>query len=274
MRTLLLAATALVGVSAANANPATPAAPAGRYFLLTCTSPRGAGAETWTLGFDQKDGHAEFTQDGHPESGRWGYYTPAATTLTALVGDPKMPMNLAMVDEGDHARLTWVIDRKSGVMECRSPSISDVRPAVWHDQTTAPIAPIASPPVATPLGSAPLTFTGMGANVAVSVGTMPVTMVVDTGAQTITVTETVANWLVSNGQATKETGDKYTLAGGGQKEFESVEINTINVAGHELHKVHANVVPDGATMLLGLPILAQLTPKVAIDFTNAMMTFN
>ena len=69
MRTLLLAATALIGVSAANANPptaapATAAPLAGRYYLLTCTATNGVehgrGHETWTLGLDGISRHAEF----------------------------------------------------------------------------------------------------------------------------------------------------------------------------------------------------------------------
>ena len=71
MRTLLLAATALIGVSAAHANPVTPGPysaqpvakePVGRYFTLSCTlsataTKDGASAtatEKWTLGLDFK----------------------------------------------------------------------------------------------------------------------------------------------------------------------------------------------------------------------------
>jgi hypothetical protein len=279
MRTLLLAATALIGVSAANANPATLSPSAGRYLLLTCTSTdKGASTEKWTLGFDSKDGHAEFWDNEHPEGGRWGYYTPAATTLTALVGDPKQPMQLAVVEMGEHGRLTWVLGLKSGIMDCRDPNFSDVRPTVWHDPTTAPAQPVvASAPVTTAppaLSSAPLTYDNAGAKVAVSLGTMPVTMVVDTGAIGMTVTETVANWLVSNGQATNAPSEKKILADGAEKEFKAIDINTLNVAGHEVHKVRAGITPDGVAMLLGLPILAQLAPKVAFDFANATLLFN
>ena len=270
MRTLLLAATALIGVSAANANPATLS---GRFFVDTCTT----GPETWTLAFDQKDGHTELSLDGHPDNDRWGIYTPAATTLTAVVGDPKSPMNFAMVDLGDHSELTWVHGDKSGKMTCHVANVSDVQPTVWHD-LTAPVAapPVATAPaaVATSLASAPLTYDNHGMNVAVSLGTMPVTMVVDTGAIGMTVTETVANWLVSNGQATNAPSEKHALADGAEKEFKAIDINTLNVAGHEVHKVRAGITPDGVAMLLGLPILAQLSPKVAFDFANAKLMFN
>jgi gag-polyprotein putative aspartyl protease len=282
MRTLLLAATALIGVSAAHANPPTPA-PVGRYFTLSCTM-NATATEKWTLGLDIKDGHAEFSADGNPDSARWGYFTQAETTMTGLVGDPKAPMNLAMIETNDGGRLTWVQGGKSGVMDCRNPSFSDVRPTVWHDPVTAPAAkptvfdpqvkPTASP-VAAPLGSASLTYDNRGMNVAVSLGTMPVTMVIDTGAIGMTVTETVANWLVSNGQATNGPNEKHALADGVEKDFKTIDIGTLNVAGHEIHNVRAGVSPDSASMLLGLPILAQLAPKgVAFDFANAKVTFN
>ena len=99
-------------------------------------------------------------------------------------------------------------------------------------------------------------------------------MVIDTVAIGMTVTETVANWLVSNGQATNAPSEKKALADGSPREFRSIDINTLNIAGREIHKVRAGVVPDGTSMLLGLPILAQLTTKVAIDFPNAKLTFN
>jgi gag-polyprotein putative aspartyl protease len=97
-----------------------------------------------------------------------------------------------------------------------------------------------------------VTFDNQGANVAVSLGTMPVTMVVDTGAIGMTVTETVANWLVAKYHATNAPSEKHVLAGGVEKEFKSVDIDTLNIAGHEIHKVRAGVVPDGTSMLLGL----------------------
>jgi predicted aspartyl protease len=216
-------------------------------------------------------------QDDKPETARWGAFTPSKATLTAVVGDPKTPMNLAMViNSGDHNLLTWVVDRKSGTMICRDPNVSDVQPAVWHDETNpapAPAQPAAAAPTAAPLASAALTFDNQGANVAVSLGTMPVTMVVDTGAYGMTVTETVAAWLLSNGHATSAPAEKKVLANGETKEFKSVDIDTLNIAGREIHKVRAGIVPDGAGMLLGLPILAQLSSKVSFDFTNAKLTF-
>jgi hypothetical protein len=212
MRTLLLAATALIGVSAAHANPATPAKPAGRYVHLTCSYASTAGQETWNLGFDVIDGHIELAREGKPETARWGGYTSGATTFTALIGDPQSPMNLAMVNFKDYGGLTWVEKGRYGVMNCTAGAdvVSNVRPAIWHDPETAPAAqpaaaaqpapqpaaaPAAAPAPAASLSSAPLTFDNQGMNVAVSLGTMPVTMVIDTGAIGMTVSQTVTRQL-------------------------------------------------------------------------------
>jgi predicted aspartyl protease len=43
-----------------------------------------------------------------------------------------------------------------------------------------------------------------------SVGTMPITALIDTGATGMTVSETIANWLVANGQATNGSTDHAT----------------------------------------------------------------
>jgi hypothetical protein len=68
-------------------------------------------------------------------------------------------------------------------------------------------------------------------------------MVIDTGAIGMTVTETVANWLVSNGQATNAPSEKKALADGSPREFRSIDINTLNIAGREIHKVRAGCRP-------------------------------
>ena len=220
----------------------------------------------WTLTTDTHSDKSSFWQNIANSGVREGTYmvTEGYTIVRFYDGW----MRIAPTGAGD-----WNLGKLSGTITCLDKSAPVVANAPAPTAVPPVVAP--APAVATALGSVPISFNGMGAEVAVSVGTMPVTMVVDTGAQTLTVTETVANWLLSNGQATRgTTSDKFKVAGGEQKEFKSVEINTINVAGHELHKVHANVVPDGASMLLGLPILAGLTPKIAIDFTNATMTFN
>ena len=119
----------------------------------------------------------------------------------------------------------------------------------------------------------PITFSKGGAYVAVSIGTMPATMLVDTGATGMTVSETIANWLVANGQATNGSTDHATLAGGVQKDFRGIDIGSVSVGGHVVRNVHAGVVPDGADMLLGLGVLAEVSPKFAINVATSTLDF-
>jgi gag-polyprotein putative aspartyl protease len=286
MRTLLLAATAVIGVSAAHANPVTPGPysaqpvakePVGRYLTLNCTL---SATEKWTLSFDVNDGHAEFSADGNPETARWGYFTPGPTTATALVGDPKAPMNLAVVfTKGQTARLTWVQGGKSGVMDCRYPAMSDVQPAIWHDPATKPVAkptvfdPQVKPAAASVATSLPLTFSGAGALTAIMVGSTPVTMLVDTGANTMSINESVASTLLANHEATEGEPIKVTFADGSVKNERTIQINTVTVAGHAVHNVRAGVEADNAVMLLSFDVLAQVGPKFAIDTANAKLSF-
>jgi hypothetical protein len=230
--------------------------------VFVAAAPIGAHANTYAC----NDTHSDWTltTDAHSDKSSFWINTPNSSVRegTYMVSEGftivKFPdgwLRIGSTGTGD-----WTIGKTSGEITC-------------IDKTAPAVAP-AAPAVTAALSSAPLTFDNGGAKVAVSLGTMPVTVIIDTGSQTLTVTETVANWLIGNGQATNAPNEKYTLANGEMKEFKSVEINTLNLAGHELHKVHANIVPDGTNMLLGLPILAGLSPKVSFDFPNAKLMFN
>jgi predicted aspartyl protease len=138
--------------------------------------------------------------------------------------------------------------------------------------TPAP-APTYAPAPAT-MDRVPITFGKGGAYVAVSIGTMAANMLVDTGATGMTVSETIANWLVANGQATIGSTDHATLAGGVQKDFRGIDIGSVTVGGHVVRNVHAGVVPDGADMLLGLGVLAQVSPKFTVNVPTSTLDFN
>jgi clan AA aspartic protease (TIGR02281 family) len=246
--------------------PAPKPTPGGRYFIDRCSNSANA-ADTWSLGFDTKLGEVEFWPDAHPDSVRWGPIGGhSKTTFTAVIGDPKAPMNLAYVDLAAGGRLTWVDGLKSGIMTCKGVSESDARPAVWHDlDAPAAVAPDVKP------SSLPLLFARGGAYVAVSIGTTAANMLVDTGATDMTVSESIANSLIASGQATEQKASEMVLAGGAKKSFRHVAINTVTVGGHEVKNVEAAVTPDGSDMLLGLGVLAQLAPKFGINVANSTL---
>ena len=136
-----------------------------------------------------------------------------------------------------------------------------------------PVVASTPTPTSSTIDKVPITFSKGGAYVAVSIGTMPATMLVDTGATGMTVSETIANWLVANGQATNGSTDHATLAGGVQKDFRGIDIGSVSVGGHVVRNVHAGVVPDGADMLLGLGVLAGVSPQFAINVATSTLDF-
>jgi predicted aspartyl protease len=147
-------------------------------------------------------------------------------------------------------------------------------PVVASTPAPAPaVTTILPAPTSSAIDKVPITFSKGGAYVAVSIGTMPATMLVDTGATGMTVSETIANWLVANGQATNGSTDHTTLAGGVQKDIRGIDIGSVSVGGHVVRNVHAGVVPDGADMLLGLRVLAEVSPKFTINVATSTLDF-
>jgi hypothetical protein len=120
----------------------------------------------------------------------------------------------------------------------------------------------------------PITFGNSGAYIAVSIGTTAATMLVDTGATGMTVSESIANQLIASGQATSAPAETVGLAGGVKQEFRQVNISSVTVGGHVVTNVHARVVPDGADMLLGLGVLAKVSGKFAINVANSTLDFD
>jgi predicted aspartyl protease len=99
-------------------------------------------------------------------------------------------------------------------------------------------------------------------------------MLVDTGATGMTVSESIADSLIANGQATEAAAEMVGLAGGVKREFRQVDISSVTVGGHVVTNVHAGVVPDGSDMLLGLGVLAKVSGKFAINVANSTLDFD
>jgi clan AA aspartic protease (TIGR02281 family) len=150
-----------------------------------------------------------------------------------------------------------------------SPPTGGARPPVVA--TNAAPAPTYTSPASMRL---PITFGHSGAYVAVSIGTTAATMLVDTGATGMTISESIADQLIASGQATSAPSETVTLAGGVKQEFRQVNISSVTVGGHVVNNVHAGVTPDGSDMLLGLSVLAQVAPKFAINVANSTLDFD
>jgi predicted aspartyl protease len=150
--------------------------------------------------------------------------------------------------------------------------------------SSAPVvaqSPLVSTPVtaqvAAPQASdrVPFTYAGGEIHVPVALSGYPVTMVVDTGATIMTVSETVANSLVNNGRASF-TGNvaTVTLADNSTRSEREISINSLTVGNHTIQHVIAHVAPDGSEMLLGHLVLARLAPKFGINVASSTLEFN
>jgi Aspartyl protease len=96
--------------------------------------------------------------------------------------------------------------------------------------------PPASPPVVTAYGPAasdrvPVSVINNQAHIAVSLGSLPVPMLVDTGCTYMTVTESIADQLLASGQATRAEDGQSTLADGSTHTQASIIINNMTVGG-------------------------------------------
>lgn len=250
LRRLLLSAVAIAAVSPALA---------AQYHINRCASIQ--GNDTWMLAFDQRNNKVNFWREDEDHGVHFGLYTVETNgDVTMEVGD-KPAVHITMHPSGFTA---WRSGNSKGTMNCVYADDTDIQPVRWYDPSQPVVASAPAPSVSLPtyctevngvaqcdyvsgnapavttivpaptswtIDKVPITFGKGGAYVAVSIGTMPATMLVDTGATGMTVSETIADWLVANGQATNGSIDHATLAGGVQKDFRGIDIDSVSIAG-------------------------------------------
>ena len=117
----------------------------------------------------------------------------------------------------------------------------------------------------------PITINDRRARVPVSVGGMAITMLIDTGATSMVLTQSVADRLVSSEQATEGPPTVVTYADGRTANGRSIDVATVTIGGHVLHHVHAGVENDGAEPLLGFDALSHITGKFAINTNTSTL---
>jgi hypothetical protein len=276
----LLSATAL---SAAHAAPVIPD-PSAPYWVDYC-SPIGVyPTDDWDLGFDQTRGLAEFVRTSDAVLNRGVKYGPY--TIHDAIADITVGKDNMRITVGGDGKLAWSIGDRHGEMNCHQ--MTNLKPSWWvepaptvYDPQVKP-APTVAPAPATddPQGKpspehVPFLYAQGGLNVAASLGGYPATMVVDTGASSMTVTETLANQLVNKGQATF-TGQAadMVLADNSKRSLREISVNTLTVGTRTIQKVHGLVTPDGSGMLLGITVLARLAPRFAIDTVASTLDFD
>ena len=101
-------------------------------------------------------------------------------------------------------------------------------------------------------------------------------MLFDTGCSTMTVSPTLADWLIANGKATEAGTGNGQMADGSVHDNREITINSISVGGHTLYNVNAGVIAKGQNagdMLIGIGVL-QAFGKLTIDSANHQLTFS
>jgi clan AA aspartic protease (TIGR02281 family) len=81
------------------------------------------------------------------------------------------------------------------------------------------------------------------------------TMIVDTGADIVSVTESIANQLILNNEAVELEKVDTTLADGSTQTLRTININKLTIGGHTLYNIPATVGSNVSLPLLGIDVL-------------------
>ena len=136
------------------------------------------------------------------------------------------------------------------------------------------VGPLLDPPEPQPAAkrdSVPINLQNNSVTLNVGVGNQTVTMILDTGATTSTVTEAVADVLVRSGYARWVGEEQYSMADGSVKSVLTILINEMRIGGHVVRNVKAGVTPDRAGMLLGFSVLKAIGPFMIDTRTNELI---
>jgi hypothetical protein len=122
--------------------------------------------------------------------------------------------------------------------------------------------------------SAPISSENGGSayKVAVDLGTFTAKMLIDTGANGMSVEKGLADALIAKGEAHAIEPGEVQLADGQTVTEERIVIDTLSVGGRTLNNVPAGIVPDGGMMLLPFPVLNQLG-SFTIDTIDNRLVF-
>ena len=98
-------------------------------------------------------------------------------------------------------------------------------------------------------------------------------MQVDAGVGTATIVTSLADKLIAEGQATEQAPQTFVMADGSKSTTRMVLVKSLTVGAHTITDVPMSVVPENATMLLGLPVLNTIG-KFTVDSANKQLTFS
>jgi hypothetical protein len=149
-------------------------------------------------------------------------------------------------------------------------------PQVYHmdpahpDRVTPPPAP-QYPQHSLPLSQLPLRIEHNAAYATVTLGSLQVEMLVDSGSTSLFLPISVARQLLAKGEATEGPDGETTLADGSVHPNKHILIGRITLAGHVLHDVMAGVGDERASLLLGFDVLSQVSGKFTVAANNRLI---
>ena len=271
LRRVLLSAVAIAAVSPAFA---------AQYRINRCASIQ--GNDTWMLAFDQQNNKVNFWREDEDHGVHFGLYTVETNgDVTMDVGN-KPAVHITMHPSGFTA---WQSGDSKGTMNCVYADDTDIQPVRWYD----PSPPVAAPEPAPTLADAPaapaptynapapdhvpIIINGTEALVALSVGSLPLIALIDTGATSMSVPLSTANALIANGQAVEGPAITITHADGRAVPGRSIIISVVTIGDHVLHDIRSSVEPDGSETLLGFRVLNMVSGKFAINTNTNTLDF-
>jgi clan AA aspartic protease (TIGR02281 family) len=143
------------------------------------------------------------------------------------------------------------------------------------EASSAPPTPQASARPSMPRGEGvPIYFERGGSAVYVDVilGSQAAHMLIDTGATKPTVSESLAQELLSRGEAAEGPQARVQLADGSTIIARIIYVHTFKIGDKILRDIEAGVTPDGTDMLLGFPVLNQVG-RFTIDTNTNRLIF-
>jgi clan AA aspartic protease (TIGR02281 family) len=126
-------------------------------------------------------------------------------------------------------------------------------------------------PVIVKRDSIPVNLQNDSVTLNLGVGNQTVTMLLDTGASSSTVTEAVAEALIRSGHARWAGVAQYSMADGSVRSVQTIVINEMRIGSHVVRNVKAGVNPNKAEMLLGFSVLKSIGPFMIDTRTNELV---
>jgi predicted aspartyl protease len=149
--------------------------------------------------------------------------------------------------------------------------LSPHAPTGWQ---SAPPARLTRTPAYSPSRDVmPFTIANGNMHVTATVGGYTTDMVLDTGAAMSSIPVSFAKNLIAQGKAYVTGSEKFSMANGSSQAEWIISVGRITLGRHTLANVRMSVVPDGASLLFGLPELNSIG-KFTIDNTRGQLTFN